>query len=687
MKYFFKRFLHEWIMNAPSIWELDRQELALGTHVTKAKQFLAKISGDIRIVIPSGEGFGDQMIAVYIIEQLRALGYLGIVEVVGDLKKKIIGSHHYESPLLNILKLYQCEHLFIRDSQNITFNGFKLRFYDADYFRQNLSQLPEAELAIYTGMLHLLKIHYGALGQFSYFFTHRLTNLAKSKRALYLNPFTASSQNKMIGHIGQLKDQLPYTDYRSNALSYPLTPPSLAQVQSELSRMSQRNLPLSEPLSRIIDLSTAGNINTFPLYALHHLNNPEYALINLILGGIKANNLGQKPLLIMVMSPLSTDIWHKLEQVFQKNISSYTTLQQTINESANKTYFIDVSMNQTLPLLKNQSTYVIRLPTLPWRIFNFLSITSTYPLVYEGANNANLLKNAEPPEWGLPCPREDYVHISSGGMSRKTLVRTKVGDYFEIPAALAQAGEIICPTKTNFINDWTQFPTPDLKIAELITNYTHAKRPPLEPGNNRVAFAIAEIFEQKTCQQELDLKNCELSTVLEYPGSYFAPLLLSTACKGLGYGMLESLTSNLLRKWGYKTAKANETARFTHLLLQGALEGNALTLGVLGLEAVFIESKYHTHISQFGLTSLMFLIIWLPNLINADFKTLLTVIVLTLVFILAHTLGRGCTQMAYNKASKIRLFGAGQPSAKARDKMDEKPLSPNPLNWLHMKRG
>lgn len=661
-------------------WKSDRKELAQGMHVTKAKQYLSKISGNIRIPFASGEGFGDQMIVVNIIEQLYALGYSGVVEVIGDLQNNKLMFLDYESPLLNLMKLYQCEHLFIRDSLKVTLNGLKLHFYDADYFRQNLPQLPEVELAIYSGILFRLRSHYATMGRLSYFFTHQLTTFAKSKRALYLNPYTATGQVDGIGFISQLKYQFPKIDYRSHALSYPLEPPPLARVEAELSRMKRWNLPLSETLRQIVSWSAGGRINTFAIYALHHLKNPEYALINLVLGGMKANQLDQKPLLAMVMSPLSADTWHGVQQFFQENttvayllkkrsffkqqarqIYLFPELQQAITQSANKTFFIDASMNQTLPLLlNNQSIYVIRLPTLFWIISNYLSIISTYPMVYEGVNAANLLKNAKPkPKWGLPCPRMDY-----GGHRGLTPVRTLVADNFEIPKLLSQAGPFICPSENDFINNWQQFPTPNLKIAALITNYSHAERPPLEPGNSRVAYAIAEISEQKSCQLKLDLNNCELRTVLEHHGSSSAPLLLTTAYKGFGYGILESSTSYLLQQQGCGTSGANKMARAIQLLLQGILEGDVLTLSVIGLELVLSSTNYHTQTSQWGLTSLMFLMTWLPQLLNADFKTLLTMVVLTLVFVSAHALGRRCTQVACKNINKNRLFATERSTQK-----------------------
>lgn len=650
----------------PKEWEKVRQALANGTHVDTAKRLLSKMT-IIRILVASGPGFGDQTIALNVEKHLRALGFTGLIEMIAPLKpvERFFHTTH-ESPLLNLLKLYNARHLFKHDYLQITdAQGFKLIFYDYAYFQKNLAQAVEVDLALYPGYITWFKLNYET-AWFGSNFEHNLAKFSKSKRAIYLNFFTLRLQDlSEIGYISQLKHQEPRKNYDSQVLTYPVHQASSAEVHADIKEIGKDKPQLSETLQSVFSLQTSEQANTFAVYSTHHLIDPEFTLVNLIIGSSEFNARSNKPLLILLLSPISNESWRQLKQMVNnqtRKVTGFTSssskrlpplLTEGLKNLSGSIKFLDALSNQTLASQLDNSTIVIRLPSLASSIFNALFVNSTYPPLYEGVNAANSLKSAN--RFGTPCPKMERGEIG--------VRRSAVADYLELPAALKEAGMAICSSEeTGFFDDWKKSPTPAQRVVEVFNFTNSTERMSAIPGDDRVTFAIAKVGEEKLCGELELLAKEERCDLIEFPLENKLLMAGRTLAKGLAYGSLEASFSDFFRRtFCMRSKTADSLARVMQLSIQGLLEGDWshlrssgnilesdwLVFAVIAIELLCL-CEHHGPLSKIMLNCLMFAVVILPKIWSADSETLLFAAILSGIFVMAHNTGRNLMRGFYN---------------------------------------
>lgn len=697
----------------PSIWEKQRDHY-LSTHnhtdITHiAEQYLSKFSDNIRFIFGCGKGSGEFISGINIIQHLfSSLNYRGAVEIIAPMQGSL--DSKMPSPLQTIMQLYNVEHLFKRDVLKTTLpDGLEIHFYDLAYYKKYLKKFPEVELAIFPGMLSLTRRCFYSWPEYlsgnAYNFEYKLTTVAKSKRAIYFNPFSwviADSMN--YGFITQLKNQQPRKNFPSLSLSYPIHLPSPALITDEIKRILLKERILGENLQQLLAAHRQERDITFSIYGIHHLDQPEYSLLNMIYAAqdyaAKLDNT--KTLKIFLFSKVSDESWNNLHQIFQKNLDSLylknvgKTPQKTAKGIHEKTIkeeilqalatlkkeiiFFDNIHNQTLLQLNFSHIAVIRMPYLPWALFTTL-YNSTIAPVYEGANTADLLENL--PRWGLACPKTEGRF------------RSIITDFFKLPEELKEAGNLICTLPSLGFNELWQNTTPAEKIGSFMKLCSQLERRALLPAENRISAAITDISEQKHCH-ELNTTNaefnlCQLQEIWQHPAAtlYFVRIAASMTTKGLIYGTLEKFLQKFLENRGAKKHFALQTARFSQLLVRGMQEGDwadsgltsenffdrnfnrgdFLVMGVWIIELLLLafsavsDDFNHPYLNQF-LNSLMTLIILLPQ-INNDFSTSYTIFLpLVLLFFVSFNLGERVGETSYKFVSdKFAAFFSPQMTA------------------------
>ncbi len=624
-------------------WQTVRNQLASDDNLVKAQEFISKIKGDIRIFVTDGLGMGDQMFPINIIEALyKFLKYTGRVAVIADNE----GGSFYEPALQNALKLYDAEHLFKKDTLNLTLpEGIQIQFYELTYFRKILPTLPEVELAIFPGLLGRFEDNFGDSILPAMFFSqirffYRLSEIAKAKAGLFINFFTASYFEEKplgIGFISQSGCELPHINYLSHSLSNPLTPISNLTVHKAISGLQLSQPALADFLLKIVGLQQLGKIATFAVYGVHHVYNPIYPLLNLLLAAKRVNTFIQKPIIFMIMSQVSSDDWKQVQNNFLNHSCQNLTILnkwrcnrvraeafwQAIKSNTTSIAFHDNFTSSMSLSFNNNSIIVYKLPILPWKIFNYLFDNSLFQ-VSEGVNAAILKENAQPyPKYGLPCPA-----LIRG--ERSSIRRGEVADHYQLPKDLIEAARYICPSSDEFAKSWKSQPYPDEVIARLMIKYSNStERPRLALGNNRLAFALKKMSED---EKKFDQKNCPIAAPF--------PSLSATALKGFGYGLFEGSSTYLFERYGLEKRSAYMTTRTLEYLLQMLLENRWALLINLSLELSANFIRFFPRSTHVMFTSIMFMSAWLPEFFGADLYTQLYIITTTFISLLTHTAGR-----------------------------------------------
>lgn len=656
-----------------------RAALVNGTHVETARKILSNTKTNIRLIGASGPGYGNQKILVNFVNHLRYLGYEGTIELIALCKSPLTTTH--EPPLPNLLKLFNINGF---EGNFLEIKELKLIFYDYAYFKTICSSLPKVDWAFFPGSLKMFKINFGNAGIFSYDFERNLARLGKAKRAIYFNFYTLSSP-VTVGYISQLEHQTPRHNYPSKTLFFPEHSPSSERIRGDLTLMLQHKPGLAKTLNTILDLRKAREINTLAAYAMHHQIEPEFSMVNLLIGSSEANAHSQKPLIMLLLSPIPDKSWRRVQQLVNERIledsgiftSSKIDLPSNLTASLQNlsglVAFSDVIAGHTLPNLTKHPIVLLRLPSLSDSIFYTLAIDSFDPVVYEGVNLANSLKSAH--RWGIPCPITD---VSPHGQ----ISRVSVADALELPKKLKDAGYVICSTNRNdFLEAWQKQKTPNQYVIEAI-NATHSPREVMA-GDDRLAYAIAKVSREPLCEERFDAQICDW---IEIPPQYQAPHTLWTTGSGFAYGVFEeTLTLLFQRNYGMSADNSEYLANLIALSLQTYLNGDWSRLDLarsglwnvdwLGLAIVSLQlvscciPPQHRTSATTSFSLLMFIVTVLPKIWSADPMTLAFFIALTASFMTARCAGKLLVQYS---PSAITHFFAAAPRSDA--KQDESTL-------------
>lgn len=619
---------------------------ALLNTVESAKNYLKNLSGNIRLIVTEGPGFGDQTCAITIIEYIKSLGFRGAVDIVGHSFKNKPREIQQESPLLKTMKL-----LNIKPDNNFTVqyaeltDRMRVRFIDYSFFKNNL-QFQEVELGIFVGPEFLLA-YYGHSNVDA-----SLVSITHSKSAIIFNPFTKVSVQRYPreGFAFQLQNQTLKRYYASKILPYRVVKPQATLIQRELAVLQNTSsVEYATLINHIIDAQSQKKINTFMLYGLNPLLHPqpEYSLLNLILAGIKANEHSE-PLIVLVMNSISDQSWNNLQALF--NAKKPPKLANTLKSLPFKIQFINVFSNHTADILTKHPVVVLRMQPLPRHIFNKLYVESTLMPTAEGANAITLLNNYQ--RYSLPCKKQEArypINID------------------DLPHDLKQAIPYICTD--NGLLLWLSEPTPDNVISPLIKKYSNLTQPALlEP--DRVTFALSELSQQKNCS--LAPSHCAFYKPFENTERVLS-LCKETGIKSVLYAGSEEITKSLMvNALNLDPNIASMISFFLRLILQLGVDGTELVGAILFLSSMFCHTVLETlpdsrakNAFKIGLLAVLTLAQLAPSMMNFEWDNVILLTSLMLLSLSADVLTRSVannTQTFFSQHKKLTPLSEPKPT-------------------------
>ncbi len=489
-----------------------------------AEHYLTTITSPIRIFITEGLGFGDQVFGIQLIRNLRAMGYRGDIELIGNnhfkIRYKISDgldktiSHALANKLLGKLPLAKIGIILgVRIDENKTIDRLvttpdteTIRIRDWRSFKQ--SPQNRVELSIFAGFQSFVVRDYDVFGGWKELSANRLAN---STRAIMLDPFTEKPSHfieKTYGFDIQIDGSAVRFFSKEKMLPYTVLPPTATAINFELNKL-HKNLALKNTLQNL--LRPKKNFLTFAIYGLDPmpLERPENKLLSFITAGSYYHQQhSKKPLVIPLLNSFENQTWTTLQQYFASplKLKLPTPVKLLINRVAQKIKFLDATMINDFQLEQN-TTYVLRLPSLSYSIFNQLILNSDYPPVYQGSNIGGLLRTAS--KLGIVCNR----------------LRRSVYDY-GLPDVIVNAD--FCPNDPYKIVD----PRKIIKIMRQLRNESW----PEFNGADRLSDALFEVSRQPLCEEHATARCAFFSRPRFNSFMHRALKTQETALLGAGYG-------------------------------------------------------------------------------------------------------------------------------------------------------
>ena len=181
-----------------------------------------------------------------------------------------------------------------------------------------------------------------------------------------------------------------------------------------------------------------------------------------------------KPLVIILLSSIHDYYWQKISALLN-------------HSKINNIDFFDFTKNKNdkFPDLVFNQSVLVRLSFTSMGIFEYLLSSSTIPPVIEGANAGNILKNADPPSFGLLCSIYTMGHIFTPKLP---------AEYYLYPDDLKKAIDFTCVSSYQFEKKPWEF------ISPLMDKYSDPNRPRLLAEDDRVSKAIFMVEQAPNCQ-------------------------------------------------------------------------------------------------------------------------------------------------------------------------------------------